>query len=254
MGTREAELDGVQIREAEPDDVDGLREVARRSLHASYDDVLNDDVIEQAVENWYADDQMDDELAEEDVLYLVAEAGDEVVGFSQSLVLPDDPAGTILWLHVDPNNRDQGLGSTLLKRTQSALSEAGVERISANVLAGNKHGNRFYQDNGFEKVSDREAEIGGERYTENVYALAGERQFESREYEGETLYVNWAESERGSKAPFFASYTDDAGDDLYGWFCANCESFDTAMDSMERLKCNDCGNQKKPVRWDASYL
>jgi hypothetical protein len=26
------------------------------------------------------------------------------------------------------------------------------------------------------------------------------------------------------------------------------------MDSMERLECNDCGNQKKPVRWDAAYL
>ena len=253
MGTREAELDGVQIREAEPEDVDGLREVARQSLRASYA-VLTDDVIEQAVENWYADDEMDDELEDEGVLYLVAEAGDEIVGFSQSLVLPDDPAGTILWLHVDPNNRDQGVGSTLLKRTQAALSEHGVERISANVLAGNKHGNRFYQDNGFDKVTDREAEIGGESYTENVYALAGERQFESREYEGETLYVNWAESDRGSKGPFFAAYSDDAGDDLYGWFCSNCESFDTAMDSMERLKCNDCGNQKKPVRWDASYL
>jgi primosomal protein N' len=36
--------------------------------------------------------------------------------------------------------------------------------------------------------------------------------------------------------------------------CSNCESFDIAMDSMERLECNDCGNQKKPTRWDASYL
>ncbi len=252
MGQREADSDGIEIREAESSDVEGIRSVALESLHESYADVLDEEVIETAVERWYDDDAMAAELDEEGMLYLVAVSGDTVVGFSQSLVLSEDATGTILWLHVDPGNRDRGVGTTLLKHTQALLSERGVERVAAEVLAGNEAGTRFYEENGFEKATERETEIGDETYTETVYVQEGKEKFEAREFDGQTLYVNWVESDRGSKAPFFAAYTDDEGEDLYGYFCSNCESFDTAMDSMERLECNDCGNTKKPVRWDAS--
>jgi len=254
MGQREADSDGIEIREAESSDVAGVRDVALQSLHASYDDVLGEEAVEQAVERWYADDALRAELDEEGMSYLLAVAGDEVVGFSQSLVLPEDGTATILWLHVDPDNRDKGVGTTLLKQTQALLSDRGVERISAEVLADNERGCAFYEANGFETVTSRETEIGGDTYVERVYVHEGRAKFESREYDGRTLYVNWAESDRGSKAPFYAAYSDEDAEELFGWFCSNCESFDNAMDSMERLKCNDCGNQKKPVRWDAAYL
>ena len=256
MGQREPDAesvsDGIEIREAESGDAEGIRNVASKSLHASYDDVLDEDVVDTAVENWYGDDALDAELDEEGMLYLLAVAGDEVVGFSQNLVAGED--GTILWLHVHPENRDKNVGTTLLNQTLATLSDRGVERLAAEVLSENEAGCTFYEANGFEKASEREREIGGETYVENVYVHEGRAKYESREFEGETLFVNWAESERGSDAPFYAAYTDEEGEDLYGYFCSNCQSFDIAMDSMERLECNNCGNQKKPVRWDASYL
>jgi ribosomal protein S18 acetylase RimI-like enzyme len=254
MGQREADSGGIEIREAETGDAAGIRDVALESLNASYADVLDEEVIGTAVENWYADEAMEAELQEEGMLYLVAVAGDEVVGFSQNLLSEAGGTVTVLWLHVDPDNRDENIGTTLLNQTLATLSEHGVERIAAEVLAENERGCTFYEANGFEKASEREREIGGESYVENLYVHEGRAKFETREYDGRTLYVNWAESNRGSKAPFYAAYSDDDGEDLFGWFCSNCESFDTAMDSMERLECNDCGNQKKPVRWDASYL
>lgn len=250
----DAESDGIEIREADTGDVEGIRNVALDSLRASYADLLDEDVIERAVGEWYGEDAMAAELEEEGMVYLLAVAGDTVVGFSQSLVLPEDGTGTILWLHVDPGNRDQNIGTTLLKHTQAALSERGVERIAGHVLEGNESGNRFYEEHGFEKATERDTEIGDGTYVENVYVQEGSATFEPREFENQTLHVNWAESERGSKAPFYAAYSDEGGEDLYGWYCSNCESFDTAMDSMERLECNNCGNQKKPVRWDAAYL
>ncbi|USZ69014.1 GNAT family N-acetyltransferase [Halorussus salilacus] len=257
MGQREADSDGedtgIEIREAESSDAEGIRSVARQSLHASYDDILDEGVIDRAADEWYGDDALAAELEEDGMVYLLAVAGDEVVGFSQSL-LADDETGTILWLHVHPDSRDQGVGTTLLNHTQATLSERGVERMAAEVLADNERGCSFYEENGFEKASDRERDIGGETFVENLYVQQGGMQFENREFEGRTLHVNWAESERGSEAPFYAAYSDEAGEDLFGWFCANCGSFDNAMDSMERLECNACGNQKKPVRWDAAYL
>ena len=254
MGQREAESDGIEIREAETADAGGIRTVAENSLGASYADLLGEDVIDRAAEEWYGDEALEAELEEEGMLYLLAVAGDEVVGFSQSLLLPNDDSATILWLHVDPGNRDKNVGTTLLNHTQATLAERGIDRIAAEVLSENESGCTFYEANGFEKVTDRETRIGDETYVENVYVQSGSEQFETREFEDQTLYVNWAESERGSKAPFYAAYSDEESEDLFGWYCSNCQSFDTAMDSMERLECNDCGNQKKPVRWDASYL
>ncbi|UPV99445.1 GNAT family N-acetyltransferase [Halorussus gelatinilyticus] len=254
MGQREADSDGIEIREAESSDAEGIRSVALESMRASYADVLDEEVIETAVENWYADEAMDAELEEEGMLYLVAVAGDEVVGFSQNLLSESGSTGTVLWLHVDPDNRDENVGTTLLNQTLATFSDRGVERIAAEVLAENEAGCTFYEANGFEKASEREREIGGDTYVENLYVHEGRAKYETREYDGQTLYVNWAESNRGSKAPFYAAYSDEDGEELFGYFCSNCESFDTAMDSMERLECNDCGNTKKPVRWDASYL
>ena len=71
--------------------------------------------------------------------------------------------------------------------------------------------------------------------------------------DGETLYVALDEAERGNKAPFLVVYTDQDRDDRWGYFCANCESFDNAMDSMGRVVCNVCSNYKKPDEWDAAH-
>ncbi|MFB6179208.1 MAG: DUF5816 domain-containing protein [Halorientalis sp.] len=71
--------------------------------------------------------------------------------------------------------------------------------------------------------------------------------------DGETLYVDERTVERGSKGPFYVVYTSSAGDTKWGYFCAHCKSFDTAMDSMGRIECNDCRNLRKPDQWDAAH-
>ncbi|WP_348610620.1 DUF5816 domain-containing protein [Halobaculum rarum] len=67
------------------------------------------------------------------------------------------------------------------------------------------------------------------------------------------LYVNRAGGERGSKAPFYHVYVDDAGETRWGYFCGNCETVNNAMDSMGRIECNECGNMRKPDEWDAAH-
>ena len=79
--------------------------------------------------------------------------------------------------------------------------------------------------------------------------------------DGEILYVSRSERERGSRAPFFVAYrfTDEDepithdGRKRYGWFCGHCETVDNAMDSMGRIRCNRCGNFRKPTEWDAAH-
>lgn len=69
----------------------------------------------------------------------------------------------------------------------------------------------------------------------------------------ETLYVATDEAERGSEGPFNVVYRDGEGERRWGFFCRHCESFDTAMDSMGRIQCNECGNFRKPDEWDAAH-
>ena len=71
--------------------------------------------------------------------------------------------------------------------------------------------------------------------------------------DGESLYVDTDDSEIGAEGPFYVVYRSPDGERRWGYVCGNCESFDTAMDSMGRVQCNDCGNIKKPDEWDAAH-
>lgn len=70
---------------------------------------------------------------------------------------------------------------------------------------------------------------------------------------GEPLYVDETDGEIGSKDPFFVVYSDSEGQARWGYFCSNCDCFDTAMDSMGRIKCNACHNVKMADEWDAAH-
>jgi hypothetical protein len=71
--------------------------------------------------------------------------------------------------------------------------------------------------------------------------------------DGERLYVDTADAETGAEGPFYVVYRGRDADRRWGFYCGHCESFSTAMDSMGRIKCNDCGNLKKPDEWDAAH-
>jgi len=70
--------------------------------------------------------------------------------------------------------------------------------------------------------------------------------------DGETLYLS-SSTEKGNKGPFRIVYVDAEGTRRWGYFCMNCESFDTAVDSMGRIQCNQCSNFHKAEEWDAAH-
>ncbi|KTG09864.1 GCN5 family acetyltransferase [Haloprofundus marisrubri] len=252
----------MDLRDAEPADAEGIRTVARESLLASYSPELSEDVIDEAVGNWYDDDEIGSNLEDPHAVWTVAVDGDEVLGFSQSyLVEADETVGQIDWLHVDPDSRGKGLGEQLLKRAETELMDRGASRLEGKVLTVNEGGAKFYEGAGYDAGETREVEVSGEQFTERAFVKAASESteefvpVEEREGpDGQTLFVAYDESQRARKAPFYVSYTDEDRENRYGFFCGNCESFATAMDSMERIQCNECGNQSKSARWDAAYL
>lgn len=249
----------MNLREATTEDVDKVRSVAQESLSSSYTHVLDDETIDDAVQTWYGESLADD-LEGDDVLVFVAEEDDEIIGFAQSELFGNgQTTGQIRWIHVGPDHRGGGIGLRLLARMREELLEAGADHIRATVLEENEMGNEFYAANGFERSGTTNVEIGEETHTENVFVESDSegdewRGLEEVSLEEETIYVSYGEAVRGAKAPFYTAYQHEDEDQRYGWFCGNCDSLDNAMDSMGRIECNACGNQRKATRWDASYL
>ncbi len=241
----------MEIREARADDRPAIRDVARRSLQASY--TLDPKAIIGAIEEWYDENRLRNLLEDEDKVLLVAETNDQVVAFSDSFISGD--TGEILWLHVDPDYRGEDIGIDLFKATKNHLASVGAANLRGRVLADNAGGNAFYENRGLVKVGEEEVDIDGTPYVENVYAEVEADRMQAVELEdGETVYVDRENEETGSIDSFYVVYTDKSAEDIYGYWCGKCDQLANAMDASGRIQCDECGNARKPTRWDAAYL
>ncbi|MFB6126438.1 MAG: GNAT family N-acetyltransferase [Halolamina sp.] len=250
----------MDLREATSEDVDGIRTVAAASLSASYADVFDETERAAALESWYDRGELAEKLTDERSRFVVAVDDGEVVGFAETYRdEADEPVGRIDWLHVHPDHRGRGVGEQLLGRAESELAEAGAVRLEGRVLAPHEAGAEFYADHGYEPAGERTVDLNGRTLSERTFVRSASdatddpKLVDTVDHDGETLYVAYDESSRGSEAPFFVVYEDDGRRDRYSWLCGGCETAVTAMDAMGRLTC-DCGNARKPTRWDASYL
>jgi len=241
----------MEIRRARPADSPAIRDVARRSLGASYS--LDPQAIANAIEEWYDEDRLATMLSDPDRVLLVADRAGQVVAFSESVVAAANTA-TMLWLHVDPAYRGEGIATDVFEATREELERLDVQDLRGRVLAENTAGNEFYEQRGFDRVGTDTVEIDGQSYIENIYAESEQWGREAVETDGRTVYVDHDNHERGSRAPFHVVFTEQGGDTRYGYFCSNCNTLANAMDSMGRIECENCGNVRKPVRWDAAYL
>lgn len=243
---------GMEIRAATSDDGAAIREVARASLTASYP--LSPGTIDAAVEAWYDQEALADKVDRDEAMFMVATVEGEVVGFVEGVKTEGEPTGDILWLHVHPDHRGGGIGSTLFDRARRELYGMGATQLRGLVLAVNSEGNDFYEEHGFRQVGTHKAEIDDETFFENIYHESDPPDLHPIGTEDGVRYLDRSDSDRGSIAPFHVVYSDPEREKTYGYFCSNCESLATAMDAMGRVECNDCGNARKPTRWDSAYM
>ena len=171
----------MEIRDATDDDHDAIREVARDTWHATYDELdaemidetvaewYADDELESAIEGWYADGGLAIELDALETEFLVAEVDGEVVGFTHGIVQGEE--GDVLRMYVHPDHQGEGIGSALHERLCDRLEEAEIERIRALDLASNDAARAFYQSHGFEETDEGTVRIDDEEYEEAVYTL-----------------------------------------------------------------------------------
>lgn len=95
------------------------------------------------------------QLAEPDVVVLVAERGGAVVGYTYAGVEDYDymalrgPAGALYDIVVDPAHRGGGVGAKLLAATLDALRERGAPRVVLSTATQNAAARRLFARAGF---------------------------------------------------------------------------------------------------------
>ncbi|RBI62555.1 N-acetyltransferase [halophilic archaeon] len=160
----------MELRPATEADTEAIRRVALRAWRATYDDLLDEETIEETVDDWYADETLASAFDSPGTAFVVATEDDDVVGFCHGVCQDDE--GYVLRLYVDPDHQGRGIGTALHERLRDDLLDFNMRRMKAIVLAGNEAGNAFYEGLDFEKTDEGEVELGGERYAENVYTLS----------------------------------------------------------------------------------
>lgn len=157
----------MEIRPATENDREAIRELARETWHATYDE-LDADTIDETVDDWYADD-FAATLSVPGTAALVAEDDGDVVGFAHGVV--EGEAGNVLRTYVHPDRQREGIGTALHERLRADLEDFNMNRMRAIDLASNEGGRAFYEQLGFEKTGEGAVEMGGEEREEVVYTL-----------------------------------------------------------------------------------
>jgi ribosomal-protein-alanine N-acetyltransferase len=128
------------IRRAVPADVDALFELEKGLF-------LNDA---------WSRELFLDELGHPFSHYLVAEEGDEIVGYAGLRAAPADAdQGDIQTLAVVPQHRGQGLGRKLLSLLIGEAESRGVKALFLEVRADNPVATALYQSVGFHEIDRR---------------------------------------------------------------------------------------------------
>ncbi len=128
------------IRTAVPADVDALFELEKGLF-------LNDA---------WSRELFLDELGHPFSYYLVAEEGDEIVGYAGLRAAPADAdQGDIQTLAVVPQHRGQGLGRKLLSLLIGEAESRGVNALFLEVRADNPVATALYQSVGFHEIDRR---------------------------------------------------------------------------------------------------
>ncbi len=102
----------------------------------------------------------EDELAQSGRVYVVAQAGDRIVGYGGVMVIVDDAHVTTL--AVDPDSRRDRLGSRLMLQLVDAVLEMGAKHLTLEVRMSNQAAQRLYAKFGLAPVGVRKEYYGDE--------------------------------------------------------------------------------------------
>jgi ribosomal protein S18 acetylase RimI-like enzyme len=159
----------VMVRPAHQADVSGIQDVADRTWHETYDDILGSEVVDEVIDEWYVDEAIEEGVSHEAQDFVVAVDDDTVVGYAHAGPHPPRRVHQLYRIYVHPDYWGQGIGKALLADIEQALYDRDVSSYEVEVFASNERAVGFYEATGFEQVESDETEFKGVGVTELIF-------------------------------------------------------------------------------------
>ncbi len=149
----------IRVRRATASHAPAIREIAHDAWRDTYAGMLSAGTIEWFLERAYSEERV--ALRVERHETWVAEVDGVVAAFAETSIEPDRV--TLVAIYARPGMRGLGLGSALLDEIVGAHPDL---PIAADVLAGNRKGEGFYEARGFEPREALDEQLGAEMVRE----------------------------------------------------------------------------------------
>lgn len=142
----------INICKATPNHVEGIAEVCTEGYWATYSDIYSKDYIETVIKDFYNNERILNEVthsSKEWGGYFVALENGEVIGAGGGGMISAD-ASELFVLYLNPNRRNEGIGTLLLNAITNQQKEYGAIEQWVSVQKGNQKGIPFYEAKGFQ--------------------------------------------------------------------------------------------------------
>lgn len=142
----------IKIIKANAAHVEGIVKVCSDGYRAAYNESHSNEYIERIICEFYNTERIIDEVTNTSRHwggYFVAVENDEVVGAGGGGMI-NDTAGEVFVLYLNPNRRNEGIGTMLLEDiTKQQKEEFNASEQWVSVQKGNEKGIPFYEARGF---------------------------------------------------------------------------------------------------------
>ncbi|WP_095079259.1 N-acetyltransferase [Pseudomonas sp. Irchel s3h17] len=138
-------------------------------------DGMRADLAEEAL-TVYAPTQFDTRLKHPDTRFILVERDVHLLGFAEIVAHAEGPmphlsAGAeLVRLYVQRHCHRQGLGRTLLEKSEALMREADLPCLWLKAWAGNLRARDFYHAQGYEDIGGTHYEFGGNAYENRVFS------------------------------------------------------------------------------------
>ncbi len=153
----------VQVRDAKLDDTEAIVSVTAAGWRETYAGIVPPErLADLPVERWRHEVSVGLRRPDADAFTLVAEDGEQIVGYSYVMAPGRDgdltaQAAEIVGMYIRPDRWRQGVGTTLMSATFERLRDLGYTEAVLWVFPENRGARRFYKRHGF-------SPDGSERY------------------------------------------------------------------------------------------
>ncbi|WP_336326634.1 GNAT family N-acetyltransferase [Halovenus sp. HT40] len=161
-------METLTVREAVPSDTPEILSVAEAGWEETYGDILAEETISTALDEWYDEAETREAIEHDAVGYFVAERDGSVVGYLSGSVR-DDSIGHLGAIYVAPDQWGEGIGTALLQQFEQWCADRDCPEIRLHVLSDNAIGQSFYRSHGYESVESEQTELFGEEVSQQLF-------------------------------------------------------------------------------------